>query len=153
MAESRTELGRPPRPISDRTAAAWLATAGGAALSYVAVGLPGFVVMAVWVVAAGVVGVWIGRELADWWIGRAQCAVRILEHELDDEKRTRENTAAHARRQAEREALERRQLGAMLAELRDASAMTVGTPTVKPRNGGENAPQIAPSSAEGETDR
>lgn len=151
--DARTELGHPPQRISDRVMWSWVAAFIGTALAYAAVdAMPGFVVMAVWVVAALVVGLWIGRERATWWVVQAQLAVDILERELADEQRARENSAAHARRQAEREALERRQLGAMLAELRDATGVTVGTPAVTPRNGRENAPQIAPSSAEGETD-
>lgn len=130
-ADSRTELAHPPQRISDRVMWSWVAASIGTALVWAVDGVPGFVVMAVWVVAALVVGLWVGRERATWWVVQAQCAVRILEHELDDEKRQRENTSAHARRQAEREALERRQLAAMLAELRDR-APVVGEPTVSP---------------------
>lgn len=141
MAASRTELAHPPQRISDRVMWSWVAASIGTALAWAADAVPGFVVMAVWVVAALVVGLWIGRERATWWVVQAQCAVRILERELDDEKRARENTAAHARRQAEREAIERRQINLeaaerrvlteLLAELRDREPV-VGEPTVTP---------------------
>lgn len=131
--DARTELGHPPQRISDRVMWSWVAASIGTALAYAAVdAVPGFVVMAVWVVAALVVGLWIGRERATWWVVQAQLAVDILERELADEQQARENSAAHARRQAEREALERRAIAALLADLRDARPAVVGDPTVSP---------------------
>lgn len=130
--DARTELGHPPRKIADRTLAAWAVAAIVVVFAYVAMPVPGVVVMAVWVVAAAIVGAWVGRELSDWWVVQAQLAVDILERELADEQRARENSAAHARRQAEREALERRAIAALLADLRDARPAVVGDPTVSP---------------------
>ena len=150
---SLLDLARAPQRVHDRTLFAWTIAALLAAAVYLRFGTPGIVTLAIWTGCGIVVGLWIGREDADWYVLQAQSAVRMLDAELDAKTQQADNAAAaHARRQAEREALERRAINAILADLRDSSRIVVGPPSVEPQNGRENAPQIAPRSAEGETD-
>lgn len=146
------DLARAPQRVNDRTLFAWTIAALLVAAVYLRFGTPGIVTLAIWTGCGVVVGLWIGREHADWYVLQAQSVVRMLDAELDAKTEQADNAAAHARRQAEREALERRAINQLLADLRDSSRIVVGPPSVEPQNGRENAPQIAPRSAEGETD-
>lgn len=146
------DLARAPQRITDRTLLVWTLAALATAAIYLRFGTPGIVTLAIWTGCGVVVGLWIGREHADWYVLQAQSVVRMLDAELDAKTEQAENAATHARRQAEREALERRAISALLADLRDSSRIVVGPPNVEPQNGRENAPQIAPRRAEGETD-